>query len=91
MQMEHGLHGLEVTVLIGMSVLVGVLVAPRFRVQTPLVLLILGLLLGFVPELRQIELPPETVLLLFLPSCSSGRASRRLCERSAVTFVASSS
>jgi Na+/H+ antiporter len=65
--MEHGLQGLEVTVLVGASVLVGVLIAPRFRIQAPLVLLVLGLLFGFVPELRQIELPPETVLLLFLP------------------------
>ena len=31
------------------------------------VLQIFGLLLGFVPPLREIQLPPETVLLLFLP------------------------
>lgn len=61
------MEGLEVTVLLGLSVLAGTLLAPRLRLATPLVLLILGLLLGFVPELRRIELPPETVLLLFLP------------------------
>lgn len=61
------MEGLEVTVLLGLSVLAGTILAPRLRVATPLVLLILGLLLGFVPELRRIELPPETVLLLFLP------------------------
>jgi CPA1 family monovalent cation:H+ antiporter len=59
--------GLEITVLLGAAVLVGALLAPRLRIATPLLLVILGLLLGFVPQLRGIELPPETVLLLFLP------------------------
>ncbi|CAH0178262.1 Na+/H+ antiporter [Microbacterium sp. Bi128] len=61
------MQGLEVTVLLGLAMLVGTVLAPRLRVATPLVLLVIGLALGFVPELRQIELPPETVLLLFLP------------------------
>ncbi|KHK95509.1 sodium:proton antiporter [Microbacterium mangrovi] len=61
------MHGLEVTVLLGIAILVGTLLAPRLRLATPLVLLVLGLLLGFVPALRDVELPPETVLLLFLP------------------------
>lgn len=61
------MEGLEVTVLLGLSVLAGTILAPRLRVATPLVLLIIGLVLGFVPALRHIELPPETVLLLFLP------------------------
>jgi len=61
------MEGLEVTVLLGLAVLAGTILAPRLRIATPLVLLIIGLLLGFVPELRHIELPPETVLLLFLP------------------------
>lgn len=61
------MQGLEVTVLLGIALLVGTVLAPRLRVATPLVLLVIGLLLGFVPALRQIELPPETVLLLFLP------------------------
>ncbi|OCG76583.1 Na+/H+ antiporter [Microbacterium sediminis] len=59
--------GLEITVLLGASVLAGALLAPRLRIATPLVFVLLGLLLGFVPSLRGIELPPETVLLLFLP------------------------
>lgn len=61
------MQGLEVTVLLGIALLVGTVLAPRLRVATPLVLLAIGLLLGFVPELREIELPPETMLLLFLP------------------------
>lgn len=61
------MQGLEITVLLGLAMLVGTVLAPRLRVATPLVLLVIGLALGFIPELRQIELPPETVLLLFLP------------------------
>lgn len=61
------MEGLEVTVLLGLTILAGTLLAPRLRLALPLVLVILGLLLGFVPALREVQLPPETVLLLFLP------------------------
>ncbi|WP_295011638.1 Na+/H+ antiporter [uncultured Microbacterium sp.] len=61
------MQGLEVTVLLGATILVGALLAPRLRIALPLVLVVLGLALGFVPALREIQLPPETVLLLFLP------------------------
>lgn len=60
------MDGLEVTVLLGVSVLVGVLLAPRLRIAAPLLLVVVGLALGFVPELREIQLPPETMLLVFL-------------------------
>ncbi|MEV4774042.1 Na+/H+ antiporter [Microbacterium sp. LWH12-1.2] len=61
------MEGLEITVLLGLTILVGTMLAPRLRLALPLVLVVFGLLLGFVPELRDIQLPPETVLLLFLP------------------------
>ncbi|MGN7977190.1 Na+/H+ antiporter [Microbacterium sp. 22195] len=61
------MEGLEITVLLGLTILVGTLLAPRLRIALPLVLVVFGLLLGFVPALREIQLPPETVLLLFLP------------------------
>ena len=61
------MEGLEVTVLLGLTILVGTLIAPRLRLALPLVLVVFGLLLGFVPQLREVQLPPETVLLLFLP------------------------
>ncbi|OZB83932.1 Na+/H+ antiporter [Microbacterium sp. 13-71-7] len=61
------MEGLEVTVLLGLTILTGALLAPRLRLALPLVLVIIGLALGFVPALREIQLPPETVLLLFLP------------------------
>lgn len=61
------MEGLEVTVVLGLTILVGTLIAPRVRLALPLVLVILGLALGFIPPLREVQLPPETVLLLFLP------------------------
>ncbi|WP_309102405.1 Na+/H+ antiporter [Microbacterium sp.] len=61
------MEGLEVTVLLGLTILAGTMLAPMVRLALPLVLVIFGLLLGFVPALREIQLPPETVLLLFLP------------------------
>ena len=61
------MEGLEITVLLGLTVLAGTLLAPRIRLALPLVLVVFGLLLGFVPALREVQLPPETVLLLFLP------------------------
>ena len=61
------MNGLEMTVTLGATVFAGTVLAPRLRMATPLVLLLLGLALGFVPELRHIELHPEMVLLIFLP------------------------
>ena len=61
------MNGLEVTVLVGITVLTGAILAPKLRVAVPLLLLVAGLALGFIPEVREIVLPPETVLLLFLP------------------------
>ncbi|MBH0121383.1 Na+/H+ antiporter [Rhodococcus sp. CX] len=61
------MNGLQVTVLLGVAVLAAAMLAPRLHIAAPLILLIGGLALGFVPDLRAIELPPEAVLLLFLP------------------------
>ena len=46
----------------GLSVLAGTV-----RVPYPIVLVLGGLVLGFVPGLPPAELPPELVLVLFLP------------------------
>jgi len=43
-------------------------VARRFGVAAPVLLLACGAVLGFAPALRQVRLPPEVVLLLFLPA-----------------------
>jgi CPA1 family monovalent cation:H+ antiporter len=55
-------------VVLGLAVLVCDLVARRIRIAPPVVLLVCGALLGFVPTLRSTHLPPSAVLLLFLPA-----------------------
>ena len=60
--------GLELVVVLGLAVLLSAVAARRFRVAPPVLLLVCGALLGFVPALRRVHLPPEVVLLLFLPA-----------------------
>src|SRR3954452_4407082 len=62
------MNGLDVVVIIGASILVGVALAPRLRLALPVVLLLVGIVAGFVPDLRDIHLPSEAVLVLFLPA-----------------------
>ena len=62
------MEGLELLVLIGATIFVGGAVASRLRLPAPLVLLVLGAALGFIPVLGEIRLPPDLVLLLFLPA-----------------------
>lgn len=59
--------GLELVVVLGAAVLLGNALGQRFGVAPPVVLLIVGALIGLVPAVRQTQLPPEVVLLLFLP------------------------
>jgi monovalent cation/hydrogen antiporter len=54
-----------VGLLIAAIPLVGL--ARRWQIPYPIVLVIGGLVLGFVPGLPRIELPPDLVLLIFLP------------------------
>jgi CPA1 family monovalent cation:H+ antiporter len=42
--------------------------ARRIRVAPPVLQLACGALLGFAPALRQVHLPPQVMLLLFLPA-----------------------
>lgn len=60
--------GLELVVALGAAVLLGSLVGRRFEVATPVVLVAAGVLLTAIPAFRGLGLPPETVLLLFLPA-----------------------
>ncbi|MEX0153765.1 Na+/H+ antiporter [Microbacterium sp. LMI1-1-1.1] len=62
------MDALEVIVLVGALVLSGVWLSPRIRVPAPLLQLALGLLAGFIPLVREIHLPSEAVLVLFLPA-----------------------
>ena len=60
--------GLELVVALGVAVLISGVVAQRFRVAPPVVLLVCGVLLGFAPAVLDVHLPSEVVLLLFLPA-----------------------
>jgi Na+/H+ antiporter len=55
-------------VVLGVALLAGSVLASRLRLAPPVLLLVLGVLLGFAPVLRAVHLPPEAVLLLFLPA-----------------------
>jgi Na+/H+ antiporter len=60
--------GLQVVVFLGVALLLCGALARRFPVAPAILLLIVGVLVGFVPTLRRAQLPPEVVLLLFLPA-----------------------
>jgi Na+/H+ antiporter len=59
--------GLTLVVVLGCALLGSAVLAGRWRVAPPVLLLGCGVALGFVPALRAVQLPPEMVLLLFLP------------------------
>jgi len=60
--------GLEIVVVLGVAILICTGLASRIGVAPPILLLVSGILIGFVPALRQVQLPPEVVLFLFLPA-----------------------
>ncbi|MEV1333674.1 Na+/H+ antiporter [Micromonospora costi] len=68
MRRRRILLGLELVVVVGLALLVSSVLARRLRVAPPVLLLGCGVLLGFAPTLRDVHLPPEIVLLLFLPA-----------------------
>jgi CPA1 family monovalent cation:H+ antiporter len=55
-------------VVLGVAVLACGVAGRRFRIAPPVLLLAGGALLGFAPALREVRLPPEAMLLLFLPA-----------------------
>jgi monovalent cation:H+ antiporter, CPA1 family len=58
---------LALVVAVGMVIVACQSLADRLDLAPPALLLVAGLLLGFEPDLREVHLPPEAVLLLFLP------------------------
>lgn len=60
--------GLELVVVLGVAILLSSVAATRLRVTPPILLLVSGALLGFIPSLRGVSLPPELMLLVFLPA-----------------------
>jgi monovalent cation/hydrogen antiporter len=62
------LHEIEPLLLALMVAVAGLSVLARVvRVPYPILLVIGGLVLGFVPGMPEVELPPELVLVVFLP------------------------
>jgi Na+/H+ antiporter len=61
-------HGAELLFVVLMVIVIGLSVlAHRLRVPYPIMLVLGGLVIGFVPGMPPIEMPPELVLSLFLP------------------------
>ncbi|MHA3703909.1 Na+/H+ antiporter [Jatrophihabitans sp. YIM 134969] len=58
---------LVVVVLLGVVLLVAQVTSEHVRIPPPVLQLLCGIALGFVPRLREVELPPEVVLVLILP------------------------
>ena len=61
------MHTLEIVIVLLACVAVLAVLARRIGVPYPIVMVIGGLVIGFVPGLPQVELEPDVVLLLFLP------------------------
>ena len=59
----------EIELVLGLLVAVGALfyLANRYQVPYPILLVLGGLALGFVPGIPEVELSPDLVFLLFLP------------------------
>jgi len=58
---------LVVIVVLGSTVLLGTTLGKRYSVAAPVLLLLMGSVLGIVPGLSDVRLAPDVVLLLFLP------------------------
>jgi CPA1 family monovalent cation:H+ antiporter len=59
---------LEVIVALVATVVVGTILGQRYRVGPPVLLIVLGTLLGLIPRIGNVEIDGEIVLLLFLPA-----------------------
>ncbi|MFI5841859.1 Na+/H+ antiporter [Catenuloplanes sp. NPDC051500] len=59
---------LEIVVVLGATVLLCNAIAGRLRVAPPVLLLGAGALIGLVPAFHEVRLPPDVMLLLFLPA-----------------------
>jgi CPA1 family monovalent cation:H+ antiporter len=74
-------------VVVGLLVAVAALsaLARRLSLPYPMVLVLGGALLGFVPGLPEVRLDPEVVLLVFLPRCCTAPRSSPTSTTSAAT------
>lgn len=61
------MHNIEIIVLLLFGVLALALVSQRFRLPLPILLVVCGLGISFIPGLPSVQLAPSVVFLLFLP------------------------
>ena len=54
-------------IILVLIILLLVMAADRFRLASPIVLLVGGLLLSFIPRLSNITIDPELIFIIFLP------------------------
>src|SRR6187549_1387647 len=55
-------------VVLGVALVACGALARRYPIAPAILLVLVGVLIGFVPHLRHVQLPPEVVLLVFLPA-----------------------
>ena len=55
-------------VLLGFALVMCGALARRYPIAPAILLVLVGVLVGLIPRLRDVQLPPEVVLLLFLPA-----------------------
>lgn len=61
------MHGFELTLLLLVVVAVTVTVSRRLGTPYPILLVLVGLAIGLLPEVPRVELEPDLVLVVFLP------------------------
>ena len=61
------MQNFEITIIVFGVLLTLLAVANRLRLPNPVILVVTGLSLGFIPSLPSLVLDPEVVFLLFLP------------------------
>ncbi|OBG41537.1 Na+/H+ antiporter [Mycobacterium sp. E3198] len=62
------MFGLVLIVALVSTVIVGTVIGRRYRVGPPVLLILLGALLGLIPHFGHVKVDGEVVLLLFLPA-----------------------
>lgn len=58
---------LEIVMVLGVAILLGQMTATRVRLAPPIVLMLLGIAMTFLPGMHEVGLPAEIVLMVFLP------------------------
>ena len=65
--MHFGVHEQLILLALLLAVAVLLALAPALRIPYPILLVLAGLALGFVPGIPTLQLPPDLVLIAILP------------------------